>query len=188
MESTTVALKWAQHKKLVFLTLEAKNLAEEGRVISLTPEGHLHFEGVNKVTSAKYKLELNLFEEVVVETTKWKVTDYCVQFSISKKVDSGAFWPRLTKEKAKFSNITVDWARWVDEDEADEKKLDYDEQDFGGLPEDEEEEEGEGEEEEEEDENVDLGDLDDDLIKKPEEEKKEVTPEVKEKAEEVKTE
>ena len=135
MESSVVPLKWAQHKKVVFLTLEAKNLSEEGRSITLTPEGHLHFEGTNKITSAHYKLELDLFEEVSVEKTKWKVTDYSVQFSISKKSESSAFWPRLTQEKIKSNFIAIDWTHWVDEDEADEKNLDYDPEGFGDLPE-----------------------------------------------------
>lgn len=171
MESTVVPLKWAQHKKIIFLTLEAKNLSADGRVITLTPEGQLHFEGTNSVTSVHYKLDLNLFEEVVVETTKWKVTDYCVQFSISKKNEEGEFWPRLTKEKGKSNFITIDWARWVDEDEADEKHLDYDNEGFGGLP-----DEDYDEDEDDEDEPADLGDLDGE---KPEEEKHEDTEENK---------
>merc|ERR1712060_929439 len=30
------------------------------------------------------------------------------------------YWPRITKEKVKNSRITVDWSKWVDEDEEDE--------------------------------------------------------------------
>jgi hypothetical protein len=171
MESSVVPVKWAQHKKLVFLTLEAKNLSEEGRAITLTPEGSLHFEGKNKVTNAHYKLDLNLFGEVLVETTKWKVTDFSVQFSIAKKSDTEAFWPRLTKEKVKLNFVTVDWARWVDEDEADEKQIDYNPDDFDDLPE-------EDSDDEEQEEQADLDDLDDDIPEKKneattEEEKKE---------------
>lgn len=135
MERTVVQVKWAQHKKFVFLTLEAKNLSEEGRSISLTPEGLLHFEGVNKITNANYKLDLALYEEVIVENTKWKVTDYSVQFSIAKKNDTGSFWPRLTKDRAKLNFVQIDWTRWVDEDEADQKNLNYNHEDFDELPE-----------------------------------------------------
>lgn len=134
MESAGVPLKWAQHKKFVFITLEAKNLSEEGRVISLTPEGHLHFQGTNRITQAHYSLDLNLFDEVTVESTKWKVTDFSVQFSISKKNEAASFWPRLVKEKGKMNLISFDWARWVDEDEADEKQIDYDPDSFDDLP------------------------------------------------------
>ena len=182
METTVVAVKWAQHKKIVFLTLEAKNLSDEGRSITLTPEGQLHFEGINKVTSAHYKLDLNLFEDVVVETSKWKVTDYSVQFSISKKNETGPFWPRLTKEKVKLNNVAADWTRWVDEDEADEKKIDYDQEGFSGLPGDYgDEDEDDEEDEEDEEEAGNLDDLEND--EKNEEKKDENKEEVK--AEEV---
>jgi hypothetical protein len=125
------------------------------------------------VTSTHYKLELNLYDEVVVETTKWKVTDYSVQFSISKKNETAEFWPRLTKEKTKLNFITVDWARWVDEDEADEKKMDYDPEGFGDLPDDEDEDD----EEEEEEQAGNIDDLEND--EKKEEEKKESAEEKK---------
>ena len=171
MESTVVPVKWAQHKKIVFLTLEAKNLSSEGRVISLTPEGHLHFEGTNKVTSCHYSLDLNLHDEVVVETTKWKVTDYCVQFSISKKNETAEFWPRLIKEKGKVNNITIDWTRWVDEDEADSKKMDYDSEGFGDLPDE--------DDEDSDDQEADLGDLEGENMKEDREEDKEEEKEEK---------
>ena len=186
MESSTVPLKWAQHKKVVFVTLEAKNLAQEGRVITLSPEGALHFSGTNKVTSAHYLLDLNLFDEVTVEETKWKVTDFSVQFSISKKNPESAFWPRITKEKQKFNNITIDWTRWVDEDEADEKNMaDYNPDEFQNLP------GGYGNEEDDEDdeeypEDADLGDLDGDFPLHPAE--KEEKPEEKPEKVEAKTE
>lgn len=166
MENSVVQVKWAQHKKLVFLTLEAKNLSEVGRSISLTPEGLLHFEGINQITNAHYKLDLALFDEVIVENTKWKVTDYCVQFSIAKKNESESFWPRLTKEKVKLNFVNVDWSRWVDEDEADQKDLGYNHEDFDNLPEDYDEEEDEDDEEP-----ANLDDLDGEPQNKEEEKK-----------------
>jgi cytosolic prostaglandin-E synthase len=158
MESSVVPLKWAQSKKKVFLTLEAKNLSDEGRTITLTPEGHLHFEGKNKVTSSSYKLELDLFDEVVVDTTMWKVTDFSVQFNVSKKNENNPFWPRLTKEKIKSNFITIDWTRWVDEDEADEKNIGYDPEGFDNLPD---EDYDDQEDEDDEEEPADLNDLED---------------------------
>ena len=41
-------VKWAQRKTGVTITIEAKDLAEEGRAINITPEGHLTFSGKNK--------------------------------------------------------------------------------------------------------------------------------------------
>ena len=39
--------------------------------------------------------------------------------TLSKTDKDTEYWPRLTKEKVKNSRITVDWNKWVDEDEED---------------------------------------------------------------------
>ena len=41
-------------------------------------------------------------------------------FTIAKKEVEDEYWPRITKDKIKNSRITVDWNKWVDEDEEDE--------------------------------------------------------------------
>ena len=171
MESSLIPLKWAQNKRLVFLTLEAKNLSEESRLITLTPEGHLSFSGKNQVTNQKYSLEISLFESVVTDMTKWKVTDFSVQFSICKANQDAEFWPRLTKEKVKMNNLAIDWTRWVDEDEVEDQPEANDQADYENLP------GGYGDgyddEDEDEDEEADLGDLEDEL---PNQEKNESPP------------
>ena len=40
--------------------------------------------------------------------------------TIAKEDKEAEYWPRLTKDKVKNSRITVDWNKWVDEDEEDE--------------------------------------------------------------------
>ena len=47
-------VKWAQRKTGVSITIEARDLAEENRVIELTPEGHLKFGGKNKKGAVEY--------------------------------------------------------------------------------------------------------------------------------------
>ena len=37
--------------------------------------------------------------------------------TIAKEDKDAEYWPRLTKDKVKNSRITVDWNKWVDEDE-----------------------------------------------------------------------
>ena len=105
MESVIAPIKWAQRKNIVFLTIEARDVSEENRQIEVTPEGHLHFEGVSKDLQTHYKIDLDLFDEVVPEECKWKVTGYSVSLSISKKNKEGEFWPRLIKEKVKINWI-----------------------------------------------------------------------------------
>ena len=134
MEPTIVSVKWTQHKKLIFLILEAKNISIETINISLTPEGHLTFFGIDRITGVAYKLDILLFNEVVVDESKWKVTDYCVQFSISKRNKETQFWPRLTKQKEKLKYISVDWERWIDEDETVNKKTSFDPDELDDMP------------------------------------------------------
>ena len=38
-------------------------------------------------------------------------------FTLAKKDKDQEYWPRLTKEKVRNTRITVDWDRWLDEDE-----------------------------------------------------------------------
>jgi hypothetical protein len=114
------AVKWAQRKTNVFLTVEATDLAQEGRVIQLTPEGHLVLKGSSTTTSRQYELEIDLYDSVIVEQSKWKVTDFAVTFNISKGNKEGGHWPRLLKQTGKFKWLSCDWNKWVDEDEEDE--------------------------------------------------------------------
>ena len=48
-----------------------------------------------------------------------------------KKKTEGPYWPRLVKENLKYQWIQVDWANYVDEEEA--KQPGFDGQDFGNL-------------------------------------------------------
>lgn len=142
MEAQIVPVKWAQRKDIVILTLEAIDLSEENRVIEVKPEGSLRFEGKNKQTGQNYKVELEFFDEVNPDESKWKVTDLHVQLTVSKKNKEAEYWPRLTKEKAKVPWISVDWNKWVDEDEEEEKD-DFNFGDFEDLPDSDDEDEEE---------------------------------------------
>ena len=71
---------------------------------------------------ATFSFDLQLFDEVVVEESKWNTKGRNIILNISKKdKDRDEHWPRLTKEKTKNPHIQIDWSRWVDEDEEDEK-------------------------------------------------------------------
>lgn len=58
------------------------------------------------------------------------LNDRNIVLVIQKKGDEG-FWPRLLKDKQKFSNIQIDWDKWVDEDE--EKSFDGQDFDLSNL-------------------------------------------------------
>ena len=66
-----------------------------------------------------------------VEQSKWKVIGRHVDFKIKKKEDDQPYWSRLTKENEKFSWISIDWNRYIDEDEEGEEAKDkFDMEDY----------------------------------------------------------
>lgn len=73
-----------------------------------------------------YEVGLELYSEIETEESHISVTDRRVLLAVAKKADDTEYWPRLLKSKDKVANVKVDWSRWVDEDEEDEKKADFD--------------------------------------------------------------
>ena len=59
------------------------------------------------------------FIVIANQDSKWNVNGLHGQFILKKKEES--YWKRLTKEEKKFTNITVDWNKYVDEDEEEEE-------------------------------------------------------------------
>lgn len=79
---------------------------------------HLNFEGESG--GKKYAFQLELFNEVTTELSKWSKTGFHMLFVLQKKNANDGFWPRLIKSTQKNQYIQVDWAKWVDEDEEEE--------------------------------------------------------------------
>merc|ERR1719218_82710 len=87
-----------------------------------------------------YAVDMELFEPVVKDESKWNTKGRNVIMSISKKdKEQEEWWPRLTKEKGKNPLITIDWAKWKDPDSDDEGTNDdpmagMDMNAMGGMP------------------------------------------------------
>jgi hypothetical protein len=61
---------------------------------------------------------MELYKGVIKAESGWNLKGRNVSFRIIKKEDDREeYWPRLTKDKVKNSKITIDWSKWVDEDE-----------------------------------------------------------------------
>ena len=85
----------------------------------------LHFKGTSE--DKLYELDIEFYEKVDAEGSTYKTLDRSVQMHIMKAKkekdddDGESFWPRLLKDKALEKNqVTVDWNRYVDEDEEDD--------------------------------------------------------------------
>eukprot|EP01125_Pyxidicula_operculata_P021462 TRINITY_DN8276_c0_g1_i1.p1 TRINITY_DN8276_c0_g1~~TRINITY_DN8276_c0_g1_i1.p1 ORF type:complete len:182 (-),score=56.46 TRINITY_DN8276_c0_g1_i1:83-628(-) len=126
MSELKAPVRWAQRKDLIYLQLDVSDCKNE--TVELTNE-KLHFKatGGDKNT---YVADVTFNEEVTKEGSKWAIHGRSVVFVIMKKENN--WWPRLTKEKTKFSWLSVDWSKWVDEDDA-EDGFDLDTGGFGGF-------------------------------------------------------
>ena len=92
----------------------------ENHKIELTPEGQLKFQAESH--SNVYGFDMQLFEEVDLEASKWNTKGRNIILNIVKKNADQEYWPRLTKDKIKNTHIQIDWGKWVDEDEETEAK------------------------------------------------------------------
>ena len=108
-------IRWAQRKDRVFLEVPLMDITEEKVDLTNT---HLKFHCTSG--GKKYQFELETFEQVNTETSKWNKTGFHLLFVLEKKNTDAAFWPRLIKSTAKSQYIQVDWSKWVDEDEEEE--------------------------------------------------------------------
>lgn len=126
VEAATVSnatVFWAQRKRFVLLKIEARNLIEADSTIQLLPPNIVVVTGNNKINGLAYHTHLELWHDIWIEKSNWKVTDLCVSFKITKKWRKVGFWPRLLKEETKFRFLKIDWDRWEDPEYIDPKNL-----------------------------------------------------------------
>ena len=64
-----------------------------------------------------YGFTLEFCEPIVKAESKWNTNGRYPIFTLAKANKDADYWPRLTKDKAKNNRITVDWSKWVEEDE-----------------------------------------------------------------------
>ncbi|ODQ63203.1 HSP20-like chaperone [Nadsonia fulvescens var. elongata DSM 6958] len=81
-----------------------------------------------------YAVTIEFFAEIDPDQSKYSVSGRGVTFVIRKKQPQAEFWPRLTKEKAKYHYIKTDFNKWVDEDEQEEEDEQPDQAAMGGMP------------------------------------------------------
>eukprot|EP01123_Difflugia_compressa_P011577 TRINITY_DN468_c0_g1_i1.p1 TRINITY_DN468_c0_g1~~TRINITY_DN468_c0_g1_i1.p1 ORF type:complete len:162 (+),score=36.01 TRINITY_DN468_c0_g1_i1:94-579(+) len=107
---------WAQRKEVIYLKLDVADIKNEN--IQLT-DTKLIFKSSGGDQGILYELDIEFCEEVSKEGSKWAVHGKSMELVIKKKTP--AFWPRLTKSKAKYPWLAIDWSKWADEDDADEE-------------------------------------------------------------------
>lgn len=124
-------IKWAQRKDRVLLTVDLHDASDVK--VSFENDDTLHFRGVSDGTV--YESDLQFYDIIDTKASSYKILPRSIQINVMKKKkdddvkDGMKFWPRLLKDKAMEKNkyeLTVDWNRWVDEDEEDEIPAGFD--------------------------------------------------------------
>ena len=110
-------LKWAERKDKVYITFDLIEVQDPQ--IDIVDGKLLKFSGSDK--NHTYNLELELFEEISKEDSKYVFATRNIFLNLKKK-ETGPWWNRLTKATGKQNFINVDWNLYCDEDEEDEAK------------------------------------------------------------------
>ena len=114
-ESKFPKIKWAQRADFVLITVELADT--ENVVIDISElKNTLMFSAT--AGGQKYGFDMELFEQVVKDESKWNLKGRNVIINVSKlDKEQEEWWPRLTKDKAKNQQITIDWDKWMDPDD-----------------------------------------------------------------------
>ncbi|RAL40653.1 hypothetical protein DM860_006723 [Cuscuta australis] len=117
--SRSPSVKWAQRQDKVFLTVELPDAKDVK--LNLEPEGKFSFSAVTGPDNTPYKVEFDLFDKVDLSESKSNTGPRNIFYIIKKAEEK--WWSRLLKQEGKApSYLKVDWDKWVDEDEQDEKR------------------------------------------------------------------
>jgi hypothetical protein len=115
---------WAQQREHVLLTIAVPDIE---KVNVKFEDDSVSFQGHSSGASSKdknvYEVKINLYEKIDPETSKYEnIGQKFWRLLLKKKDSKGAFWPRLTKEKARLHWLQTDFDHWKDEDESDDEK------------------------------------------------------------------
>jgi prostaglandin-E synthase len=104
---------WAQRKNCILLTVCLDDC--QSPEVKIEPT-QFHFKGVGGTSKLEHEATLELYGEVVPETSSYVVRARNIEVILKKKEE--AFWPRLTKGTAKLPWLKVDFDKWKDEDDS----------------------------------------------------------------------
>jgi hypothetical protein len=112
--NSSLPIQWAQRSDSLYLTIALPDVKDESIVLT---DSELKFRGLSQGKS--YQVNIEFLKGVDSKGSTYKVLPRNIQMHVQKaKEDSDGFWPRLLKDKNLEKNqVTIDWDRYVDEDE-----------------------------------------------------------------------
>eukprot|EP00929_Paragymnodinium_shiwhaense_P021413 TRINITY_DN13971_c0_g1_i1.p1 TRINITY_DN13971_c0_g1~~TRINITY_DN13971_c0_g1_i1.p1 ORF type:complete len:182 (-),score=61.81 TRINITY_DN13971_c0_g1_i1:39-584(-) len=112
-EEKKPTVQWAQRKDSIYLVVDVQ---DAGDLKVDLGEASLEFH-CRDSDGNRFGFDLPLYSAIRRQDSKWS-TKRCPEFFLRKEKD--ATWPRLQKE-GKLQWVKVDWGKWADSDEEDEK-------------------------------------------------------------------
>ncbi|XP_058107524.1 co-chaperone protein p23-1-like isoform X1 [Magnolia sinica] len=122
-------LKWAQRSDKIYLTVELPDAKDVK--LKLEPEGKFIFSATKD--GVPYEVDIELFDKIDTEESKVSIGVRHIVYVIKKTEKK--WWGRLLKQEGKPPVfLKVDWDKWVDEEDENEKAgMDFDDMDFSKL-------------------------------------------------------
>ncbi|CAK9796904.1 Uncharacterized protein CG16817 [Anthophora plagiata] len=107
---------WAQRRDVLYLTICLEDCKDP--VINIEPQ-MIYFKGVGGTEQKMHELTMNLYGEIVPNTTVQNLKGRTLELVLTKK-EEGPYWPRLIKEKTKAHWLKSDFNKWKDEEDSDD--------------------------------------------------------------------
>ncbi|GET92110.1 hypothetical protein, conserved [Leishmania tarentolae] len=116
-------ISWAQRPEYVLITIPLQDTT--GVNVEIKNEGReLHF-ACSAPEQKQYAYTIQFYGAISSEESQHVVRPRQIELRLRKKFtmsledanDDEVEWPRLTKEKVKCPNITIDWSKWKDEND-----------------------------------------------------------------------
>ncbi|KAF5444508.1 hypothetical protein F2P56_033634, partial [Juglans regia] len=128
------SVKWAQRFDVLFITIDLPD-AQDVK-LKLEPEGKFFFSATIGAEKIPYEIDIDLYDKVDVNESKASIGLRNICYLVKKAEDK--WWSRLLKQEGKPPVfLKVDWDKWVDEDEEQDKKpgndMDFGDVDFSKL-------------------------------------------------------
>ncbi|XP_021714695.1 uncharacterized protein At3g03773-like isoform X3 [Chenopodium quinoa] len=118
-------VKWAQTSDKIYITVELPDAKDVK--LKLEPDGKFFFSAMKD--GNPYEVDIELLDKISVEESKYNIGVRQIVYVIQKAEKK--WWSRLLKEEGKPPVfLKVDWDKWVDEDEENEKSFDFGDMDF----------------------------------------------------------
>lgn len=127
-----ITVLWAQRssnsdplRNLIYLTINIQDPDQESLKLDITNSG-LKLSAKSTTVDEEYNLSIDFYKEIDASSVRKTITGSHIFLVLIKKDLDEEYWPRLTKEKIKYTNIRTDFDKWVDEDEQDEQEAEDD--------------------------------------------------------------